>query len=262
MSIPTSTSSLARLATTIDSDLGEVDGVPTGESASLIRVTRNGEVAVRSLDGDHPFDALLGFVAPDDWEVLGVIAPGWGHSYAPDGGPSRRVRVIHLASRLGEEASALRFAGDAEAQVMESAAPGRVADCLRRALELPTEPERPETLLRLWADRGLRAVAARAHPSFNGKKVTKGEVVALLGDRPTSWEDERWRVVSDGGNGRMDGALAAWMDDGMFARLVLGDLVELDIAMDAAKRACTPAAWRLLLETLTAPFLDPALEAG
>ena len=83
MSIHTSTESLTRLAQTIDADLGEVDDLPNGESASLIRVTRSGEIAIRSLDGEHPFDALLGFVAPEDWEVFGVIAPGWGTPVRP-----------------------------------------------------------------------------------------------------------------------------------------------------------------------------------
>ena len=258
MTIHTSTASLTRLALTIDADLGPVDELPTGDGASLIRVMRNGEIAIRSLDGDHPYDALLGFVAPDDWEVLGVIASGWGTFYAgPQEGKRRRVRAIHVASRAGEEAGLLRFAGD-DSPSIEAAkdSPGRVADCIRRALELPTPDEPDSTLVAAWWDRTLRRVAARAHPSNNGRLAQVAELDGLIGDAPTTWGDERWSVIISGGSALMDATIATWMDDGMFARTVLADMVDPEIAIDAAKRACSPEAWTELLKRFAAAVLD------
>ncbi len=259
MSIHTSVESLTRLAQTIDSDLGEVDALPTGESASLIRVTRSGEIAVRSLAGDHPFDALLGFVAPEDWEVLGVIAPGWGTQPGDDGQPRRRrVRVIYMASRAGDEASLCRFAGDSAGTVMipQERPVGRVADCVRRALNLPTADEPDESIGFLWAHRVLKSLSSRRHPSFGGGLVHEDEIEGIVAAaEPASWADERWAVVSGGDSLLMDGAIAAWMDDGMYARYVLADVRDHEGTMDSAKVACTPAAWRAALIALTAIML-------
>lgn len=261
MSIPTSVSSLTRLVQTLDADLGEVDELPTGESASLVRVTRSGEIAVRSLDGDHPYEALLGFVAPDDWEVFGVVAPGWGTYYAgPQAGQRRRCRAIHLAQRGGEEASLVRFAGDAAGEVMnEPQSPGRVADCIRRALELPTPPPAPDSLTAYWADRVMRALASRRHPSFNGALVGREEIDDILLPIPLSWNDERWAVIASGGNAVLDASLAAWMDDGMFARLMLGEMIDPDVAIREAKKACTPEAWTYLLSSFVEAALDDSV---
>lgn len=259
MSIHTSTESLNRLAATIDADLGDVDSLPTGESASLIRVTRSGEIAIRSLDGDHPFDALLGFVAPEDWEVFGVIAPGWGTQYAESPPTKRRLRVIHVASRTGDEVSLLRFAGDDTATSTDSAERpmGRVADCVRRSLNLCTPDEPADSLATLWVHRVLQALAARLHPSFGRRLVEAHEVETIIEHAaPTSWGDERWAVVQSEGSALMDGAVAAWMDDGMYARYVLADLPERTATMDAAKRACTPAAWQLALIAMTGILLE------
>jgi hypothetical protein len=259
VSIHTSTESLNRLVTTIDADLGDVDELPTGESASLIRVTRSGEIAIRSLDGDHPFDALLGFVAPDDWEILGVIAPGWGTRYEQSPPSRQRIRVIHVASRSGDEASLLRFAGEptATAAPIGELPAGRVADCLRRALNLPTPEEPAETLATLWVHRVLQGLAARSHPSFGRRKVDAHEVEAIVSSAaPSSWEDERWAVVQSEGSFLMDGAIAAWMDAGMYARYVLADMPERSTTVDAAKKACTPAAWRVALIAMTGILLE------
>ena len=256
MSIPTSTASLTRLANIIDADLGPVDTLPTGESASLIRVSRNGEVAIRSLDHQHPFDALLGFVAPEDWEVLGVIAPGWGTHV--DTGKRQRTRVIYVAARDGEEASLIRFAGDDDASVMRPSEPtvGRVADCVRRALNLPTAIEPGESLLALWWHRVLKTLVERNHPSFRGEKLGADGIVDLIeAAQPTSWNDERWNVVQHDGSLLMSGELAAWMDDGMFARCLLAELADPDVAIPAAKQACTPGAWDALLRHFAAAAL-------
>ncbi len=258
MSIPTSTASLARLANIVDADLGGVDELPTGESASLIRVARNGEVAIKSLDGQHPFDALLGFVAPEDWEVLGVIAPGWGTRLVT--GERLRTRVIYLAGRDGEEASLIRFAGDDDGEVLRltERTIGRVADCVRRALDLPTTPEPEDGLLALWFHRVLQRMAACNHPSFGGRKLAPTDVGVFIDDaRPVSWNDERWAVIQHEGSDLMTGDLAAWMDEGMYARFVLAEFADPDVAIPAAKRACIPEGWEAVLRHFAAAALSP-----
>jgi hypothetical protein len=258
VSIPTSTESLERLIHILDLDLGDVDELPTGGSAQIVRVTDKGEIALRSLDGEHPFDALIGFDAPADWEIFGVIAPGWGTFYeGPRQGERRRCRAIFVASRQGEEASLLRFAGDDEGTLMhEPNTPGRVADCVRRALVLPTAMPAPSSLVAYWFDRVLQQLVARRHPSASRNLVDIAEVDALIDARPLSWEDERWRVVQAGGNLLMDGAVATWMDAGMFARFMLAEMVDPKDAMRHAKPACTPEAW----EHLLARFIAAATE--
>jgi hypothetical protein len=248
VSIETSTESLERLVRILDLDLGEVDELPTGESASVVRVMNNGEIGIRSLEGEHPFDALLGLVCPDEWEVFGVIAPGWGTYYAgPRKGERRRMRAIHVVSRSGEEASLVRFVGEEATVATDGHVPGRVADCIRRAMDAPTAPEPDSSLLAWWFDRVLQRLVARNHPSFEGAPVGVDEIDDIIGDRPLSWADERWQVAQAGGNTHMDGAIASWMDDGMFARFMLGEMADPEVALPAAKRACSPEAWTALL---------------
>jgi hypothetical protein len=212
-------------------------------------------MAVRSLEGQHPFDALLGFVAPEDWEVFGVIAPGWGTHV--DTGRRQRTRVIYLAARHGEEASLIRYAGQAPTEVLTERAIGRVADCVRRALDLPTTPEPDDTLLALWFDRVLQKLVERNHPSFAGEKVDADSVVGIIeAAEPASWNDERWKVIQNGGSFSVSDDLAAWLDDGMFARLLLADLADPEVAIPAAKRACTEEAWSALLEHFAARAIE------
>ncbi|MES2156071.1 MAG: hypothetical protein V4510_13135 [bacterium] len=230
--------SLAKLVSLIDQDLGDVPDVEVGESAQIVRVTRNGEVALRSLDGQHPFDALVGFVCPADWEVFGVIAPGWGTSPALG---RVRTRVIFMRQRDGESASLIRFAGG-EAQNMGETPIGRVADCISRAMDLPTEAESDDTLLAMWWDRTLKHVASLFRPVHEAAAaVTLAESL-----RPTSWADERWHAVL-GDSRLMDGSMAAWMDDGMFARAMLAEMEDPETLILAAKRNCSPEAWHALL---------------
>lgn len=246
--------SLRRLAATLDHDLGPVDDAPAGESASLVRVTRSGECAVRSLDGEHPYDALLGFVAPDDWEILGVAAPGWGTYYeGPRRGERRRCRAIHLATRKGDEVSLLRFAGDEEGELMpEGNAPGRVADCVRRALDLPT-PEQPAESLAaaIWDEFARYAVTSLERP------VDVDAVSDIFEATPKSWEEWRWWAIQNGGNHVMDASVATWMDAGMFAREMLAAMEDPDESMARLKAVCTPAAW----QSVIVQFLEAAPSA-
>ncbi len=166
--------------------------------------------------------------------------------------------MIYVAARYGEEASLVRFAGDDDAEILRPTerTVGRVADCVRRALDLPTTPEPHDSLLALWWDRVLQKLAARNHPSFGENKLDVDEVASVIAAaRPRSWGDERWTVIANEGSLQVSGALAAWLDDGMFARLLLAELVDPDVAIPAAKRACTAQAWTALLKHFAAAAL-------
>src|SRR5205085_2272916 len=101
------------------------------------------------------------------------------------------------------------------------------------------------------------------HPSFGRRKVEAQDVEQIVAAAaPTSWEDERWAVVQSEGSVLMDGATAAWMDAGMYARYVLADLPERSATLDAAKKACTPAAWRVALIVMTGILLEDDATVG
>lgn len=188
------TTDLQALARSLDKDFGpELLGRPP----ALVRVLDDGEVGSRELDPEaHPFEQLLGFCAPDEWAILGIVAYGWG-GIGTNGAPRRsddemrsRIRVIHLLDRHGAEAHFVRFG--VECLEPEARPEGRVPDALRRALGLPTEPPPPPE----------------------------------LGDPDVDWDELRWAVIQ----GRIehpciDGALAAWMDAGMFARITLSEVL-------------------------------------
>ena len=231
-----------------------------------------GELATRPLDGAHPLDALLGFVAPPRWAALGVATPGTGHALDGDR-PPERVHVTMLLARSGASAGVLRR-GD-RATRLGDPPEGLVADACRRALGLATAPP-PATTAGLWArwwlDRLVQASAERApgspvpgwadavalHPAkcvpAPGEPAPEPAAVAAatlgLAD---AWGWGRLREhpgVADmlPGPGPSAGALtpevAAWMDDGMFARWLLSALPPPDDLLDAC--------WGLLPEAVAA----------
>ena len=121
-------------------------------------------------DGEHPLDHLLGLVAPDEWYALGIVSFGWA-SPAPDDAPTYRApfppsdhpdrlraRSVFLVARDGHEASTTALA---DGRVIDTPGEGFLADALRRALGLATEPadEPPlELLTAMWLDQALTAV--------------------------------------------------------------------------------------------------------
>ncbi|HKX72044.1 MAG TPA: hypothetical protein VJM75_12480, partial [Acidimicrobiales bacterium] len=63
---------------------------PTTSDAAILRVANLGadgpdDLAWFPLDGGHPLDVLLGFVAPEHWVALGVSTPGEAHPVGDDG---------------------------------------------------------------------------------------------------------------------------------------------------------------------------------
>jgi hypothetical protein len=183
--------------------------------------------------------------------------------------------------RAGDEAGACSGTAASAAEPM-----GRIDDALRRALGLPTAAP-PGTTHLLWATQWLDAIveqvaaavatrprrpgaAARLpalvglHPAVAAYDLDPAtldlpELVArghrLAADR--DWSQLRractaglWRHPS------VDAEVAAWLDDGSFARWVLGDWPDLDDLVeavdvllhpcDAADIACALDAWGVL----------------
>ena len=215
------------------------------------------DLGVKVLDaGTHPLTALAGFTAPPEWEVFGVRVHGTAHVL--DDGSSTRTTATFLCTRTGEEASILRRGHIATA--VRDRAEGTVPDTCRRVLGLPTDPPPRSTALlwtMLWLDavlarwseapaqrlhlRSFGAVAA-LHPAVAPDHTVESPaaLVRIGRDHASRWSWASLRGepgAADLPDGPLPETVAAWMDDGFFARWCLGafphpavlagDLVEL-----------------------------------
>lgn len=237
--------------------------------------------------GRHPLDALLGFVAPPSWRALGVVCFGWAapaldvdearHTASgvrPSRHPERcRVRVTTLVDRRGEERATATLE---DGTVVDEPGAGTVTDALRRCLRLPTAPP-PVPSAELFAALWLGNVAAAGRAMSWAEVALRHPAIQLLdrgGHRPQpeeligagrslhralTWERLRSRAAT----GRLDGgidldpAVAAWMDDGMFARWVLGGLAPLPLLLGECAVHLSPDVLRRVRRALRAWNLDP-----
>lgn len=113
-------------------------------------------------------EALFGFVAPQEWDALIVVAHGVAYSESEKGD---NITIGYGVGRKGEEVSVLRR----EADVMVSSLPaeGRVLDCCHRAFALSTPPAQEnivELFISSWLSRIFRATG--------GDSTTDGEAGA------------------------------------------------------------------------------------
>ncbi|MBN2622126.1 MAG: hypothetical protein JXA83_02100 [Acidimicrobiales bacterium] len=222
------------------------------------------------LEGSHPLDLLLGFRAPPHWRALGVSCDGRTHRldasgrYDDTATDSDDVTVTILVGRDGAAAGLLRRGGQVTPQ------PGRpqgaVADACRRALGVTTAPP-PSSTLGLWtlswldrivdvatrADGAARlrswAAVAELHAAtgLDGHgAVATSAPVALAASAATlaeAWPWARLRAepaVVDVPGPQPSPALAAWMDDGMWARWLLSRLPRLDDLVAAVHALLPP----------------------
>jgi hypothetical protein len=237
---------------------------PTTSDAAILRVANLGadgpdDLAWFPLDGGHPLDVLLGFVAPEHWVALGVSTPGEAHPVGDDGRVVRStdpspIRVTVLFDRSGRAAGRLRQGGDVSA--MPGSPEGVVADACRRCLGLATGPP-PATTALLWTlcwldrlvDAAGRAAAsprlaswaevARLHPAASspppGPEADVGpEPGALAAATVLLAEAWPWsRLRADPSLIDVPGPLPEphvirWMDDGMWARWLLSTFPTID----------------------------------
>lgn len=205
--------------------------------------TEDLELRLLPLGSDHPLDALDGWSAPADCSALVVRARGRCARILPDGTNEapEAVAVTLAVGRDGSDATVLRSAG--RARTVQGPAAGLLADACRRALGLatPVPPVSTAALWdALWLDRllalaasqpgapGSWAEAAALHPAAGRRPpATPAALAARCARRAASLG---WGVLrqSSGdpclGPARIDPDLAAWLDDGAFARRALAAL--------------------------------------
>jgi hypothetical protein len=239
--------------------------------ASSVLASDDGDVQVfmKPLDC-HPSQALMGWHAPAGWWCLGVAAGGWASTYDPEvpGTPRptqvdrRRIRMLHLVSREGETFFAANDPVTGSFRRREMGPPtgavGLIDDCVRRALRLPTPPppDDPTELFALvWIDRLLRTAVAGGlqgaswttvaglHPALDfvhqdterAVHAWATEHVARSGEllvKAYPWARlHRHAMQGKGFLCRYPRDIAAWMDLGMFARTILGQLPPLEDAL-------------------------------
>jgi hypothetical protein len=176
------------------------------------------DLRLRTLDdGAHPADELLGFRAPASWSAIGAVTYGWAapvdrYGERPSSHPERcRARVTSLVDRGGREAVSTTLD---DGRVIDDPGVSVLADVLRRCLGVATAPPPP---LRELADViWLEAVVGAEPPPRSWDEV--GALRLPAHARGVTWRRLRHEARAPDAFGR----LAAWMDDGMFARWLLG----------------------------------------
>lgn len=263
---PTARDDLVRLATMLDE--GFAGRGWHSQPGVLIHTTSIDDgstfhLGLADLDG-HPLDALVGTVAPDHWDACGASQLGWATPVQPDppNGESqrrRRVRATSLVSRTAGEVTLLRFEDAGTAIEAPEEARGLVPDALRRCLHLPTPP--PDvpvatffTAVWFGAVRAVGAASSRPlgweqlqslHPSHHPGRplaVTAREQASGIGWDGLRWQtvERRWVVPS------VSPELAAWFDDGSFARWIQPSSADLAAVTGLATRDAVLRMARLL----------------
>ena len=217
------------------------------------------------LDGSHPLELLLGFVAPAHWRAVGVSCSGVSHRLHDPSSGGEAVVMTALLDRSGDVASVIRRGNEVE--VMHEPLEGTVADACRRALGIPTAPPPPSTLglwTLIWLDRvvelagrggaggGLRSwpAIARLHAAAGSPAddplgaLDPPGLAAAASAVAEAWTWARLRAdpsVLDLPGPPPSARLAAWMDDGLWARWLLGHLPAPDDLMAAVHALLPPA---------------------
>ncbi|MFL6205608.1 MAG: hypothetical protein ACJ739_09670 [Acidimicrobiales bacterium] len=240
-------------------------------------------LGLRPLDeGVHPFDELAGFDAPDEWTVLGLRTTGQARHLDRPGAAPQRIASTFLVDRRGREASVLRF--DHEVIDEPGRAVGTIPDTCRRVMGLPTDPPPRTTELlwsTMWVDRILErwaqpdrrcdlasfAQLAILHPSVHAPSppdvLTVADPaslarVARAHAAATTWSALRFAdeplPLPDG---PLSPQIARWMDDGFFARWVIGAYPRLETTAFELKALLGRPLGPLLVEALVR-LLEPA----
>lgn len=200
------------------------------------------DLGIRAFPTDvHPFAELAGLVAPADWDVFGLQVQGTAHHL--DDGQRARTTTTYAVDRGGHEHTILRQ-GEHRRE-LPGGAVGTLPDLCRRVLGLPTPPPPAPTIvafttawldavLAAWNDPSQRrhlcasfAAVAAVHPAVGrGDAPADPRVLARIARaHAEAWPWARLRAEPEGlalPHGALPAATASWMDDGAYARWVLG----------------------------------------
>jgi hypothetical protein len=238
--------------------------------ASLIRVRpTTGGVDVRLCalpPGVHPAEALVGHIVPSRWAATGVVAPAHARPLDQAGaaGTGTPTTVAMLVGRDGHVTSC---ALDAGIEAGGEAPIGRIPDLLLRTIGLPTPPP-PVDAVEWWRAHWLDALVSVAADE-PGAAPEPGQALTgtlapelvhalvaepeLTGPGPAGWA--RMRALAAAADPPtepgpaairqaitpfVDPAVAAWMDDGCFARWLLDALPTVDELLELAAALVTP----------------------
>lgn len=182
------------------------------------------ELAVRPASPAGVVADLHGLVVPDDVDAVAAIT-GATARLLDDPLVAWRTSLVVALGRDDAAASASDLDGEPPTLLDD----GPLVDALRRALGLATPP--PELTVdrlrdRLWGDRLLAA-------ALNGERLDRRRARELRPRSIASWSHLR-RACAGGGWRELGVApqVAAWMDDGAFARWVLDELPSIDDVLD------------------------------
>lgn len=267
----------------------------SGEGRSLVRAragTEGIELALRPLPaGVHPADVLIGQVVPRRWSVVGVVATATAHHL--DDQSITPAAVVVLVDRDGRIAHRVEASDGAELVPANGAPPsGRLVDLLLRSLGRPTAA--PDVSPRqFWAALWLDAVVAEVapgpdrprtadevwalHPVIGGGLTA--ELIDALGERPDLSHGPGWRALRelaatttpartpteaalrDALNPIIPPDLAAWMDDGTFARWLIGAFPPLDDLLAITDALLAPEVARAVRASIQ-PVVAPGAHNG
>lgn len=223
----------------------------------------------------HPIDPLVGFIAPTDWDAIGLISAGRLRRLEACAAPPERVLSAVLLQRDEAVASAVGPVGG-PVQLLDDPPSGLVPDVLRRVLQLPTSPPdcTTTTLVELtWLDRiatGLLQRHSRGrswrwladrHPlrgsgappcpeELAGRASAYGEVQTWGDLRLMNLDDElpaaRW-----GPPGGTVAPSCGWFDDGSMSRWMLRHLPPAEALLPDLLSVLPAAVGSDLLRALT-----------
>jgi hypothetical protein len=240
----------------------------------------------RQMRWHSDLDTLIGFVAPNDCQAIGVVGSGWARNLAVAAadatpllapGERRRCRVVFLMTRSGDLAGYLRAGSDL--LIDQPPTVGRVPDLICRALGLPTPPPEESTggfLAYIWLVNVL-GVAGRSptpltwtavihlHPAMQVAAgagiISSDDIVASLRVASDAWS---WSFLTQEASesGWMRDPLppgaAGWMDEGILSRWLLNSLGEIEPLVDRVTRLVAPTAAETLRATLRHLGVIPA----
>jgi len=231
---------------------------------------------------DDDVSRLLGWQVPPECWAVGLVGGGTRiplehhlSRRAPaapgDDDESDHMRLCCLVGRDGSVATVLRSPDGLIAASGE--AEGRVIDALRRGLGLPTPPAEEGTadlLAILWLEDLLAAAdsgtilgwpaAAGLHPAMRVLAAEGHDIapehftmIARVATAAWSWENLRLQAAQEDWMGHLiPSALAGWMDEGMFARWLLGEVPSLESVTLAAQEIMDPGVWHQIATVIRA----------